>query len=189
MSSVWKQSNKHRGFNLTHEILICLAISFRIIRYMPGSHNYGLLKSDNNASCFRMSLFENKTNDGDLGKLHADHNMNSPGDGKQHFPFASFPPFPFLPRIPVSHGDSMPTPLSLNLTGQIAGDSPRSAGSEDSPKSSPTGWWNFLFIVLAPIQAESKLLAFYQGFSLYNSLAKILITCFWISLDVLYIPN
>ena len=92
---------------------------------------------------FRMSLFENKTNDGDLGKLHADHNMNSPGDGKQHFPFASFPPFPFLPRIPVTHGDSMPTPLSLNLTGQIAGDSPRSAGSEDSPKSSPTGWWNF----------------------------------------------
>lgn len=86
----------------------------------------------------KMSLFENKTNDGDLGKLHADHNMNSPGDGKQHFPFASFPPFPFLPRIPVSHGDSMPTPLSLNLTGQIAGDSPRSAGSEDSPKSSPT---------------------------------------------------
>jgi len=85
-----------------------------------------------------MSLFENKTNDGDLGKLHADHNMNSPGDGKQHFPFASFPPFPFLPRIPVSHGDAMPTPLSLNLTGQIDGDSPRSAGSEDSPKSSPT---------------------------------------------------
>ena len=133
-----KENNDRYRWNLTHEILICRAISFGIISDMP-SHNYGLLKSDYNASCFRMSLFENKTNDGDLGKLHADHNMNSPGDGKQHFPFSSFPPFPFLPRIPVTHGDSMPTPLSLNLTGQIDAASPRSRTSEDSPKSSPTG--------------------------------------------------
>ena len=63
-----------------------------------------------------------------MGKLagSADHNMNSPAEGKaQHFPFSSFPPFPFLPREPHD-------PLRINLTGALAADE-----SEGSATSSP----------------------------------------------------
>ena len=72
-----------------------------------------------------MSLFEAGTSEGGMGKL-ADHNMNSPTEGKaQHFPFSSFPPFPFLPREPHD-------PLRINLTGALAAEE-----SEDSATSSP----------------------------------------------------
>ena len=59
----------------------------------------------------------------------ADHNMNSQGtEGKaQHFPFPSFPPFPFMPRDLPSH------PLSINLTGALGA----AEESEDSATSSP----------------------------------------------------
>ena len=81
----------------------------------------------------RMSLFEAGTNEGGMsaGKLaaSADHNMNSQGtEGKaQHFPFPSFPPFPFMPRDLPSH------PLSINLTGALGA----AEESEDSATSSP----------------------------------------------------
>ena len=80
-----------------------------------------------------MSLFEAGTNEGGMsaGKLaaSADHNMNSQGtEGKaQHFPFPSFPPFPFMPRDLPSH------PLSINLTGALGA----AEESEDSATSSP----------------------------------------------------
>ena len=90
-----------------------------------------------------MSLFENKSAEGDLVKLHtADHNMNSAGgsltsgpDQRKHFPLGAFPCFPFLPGLP----GTSPSPLSLNLTGQLEEASPASGQEEESPKSSPTG--------------------------------------------------
>ena len=90
-----------------------------------------------------MSLFENKSAEGDLVKLHtADHNMNSAGgsltsgpDQRKHFPLGAFPCFPFLPGLP----GASPSPLSLNLTGQLEEASPTSGQEEESPKSSPTG--------------------------------------------------
>ena len=76
-----------------------------------------------------MSLFEAGTSEaGGMAKLagSADHNMNSPAEGKAHtFPFSSFPPFPFLPREPHD-------PLRINLTGALAAEE-----SEDSATSSP----------------------------------------------------
>ena len=78
-------------------------------------------------------MFEAGTNEGGMsaGKLaaSADHNMNSQGtEGKaQHFPFPSFPPFPFMPRDLPSH------PLSINLTGALGA----AEESEDSATSSP----------------------------------------------------
>lgn len=76
----------------------------------------------------RMSLFEAGSSEGGMAKLagSADHNMNSPAEGKaQHFPFSSFPPFPFLPR--ETHD-----PLRINLTGALPAEE-----SEDSTTSSP----------------------------------------------------
>lgn len=86
-----------------------------------------------------MSLFENKSAEGELVKLHsADHNMNSPAgslnggtEQRKHFPFGAFPCFPFL--------GTSPGPLSLNLTGELEEASPTSGQEEESPKSSPTG--------------------------------------------------
>ena len=76
-----------------------------------------------------MSLFEAGSSEGGtMGKLagSADHNMNSPAEGKAHtFPFSSFPPFPFLPREPHD-------PLRINLTGALAAED-----SEGSATSSP----------------------------------------------------
>ena len=76
-----------------------------------------------------MSLFEAGTSEArGMAKLagSADHNMNSPAEGKAHtFPFSSFPPFPFLPREPHD-------PLRINLTGALAAEE-----SEDSATSSP----------------------------------------------------
>ena len=76
-----------------------------------------------------MSLFEAGTTEaGGMGKLasSADHNMNSPAEGKAHtFPFSTFPPFPFLPREPHD-------PLRINLTGALAAEE-----SEGSATSSP----------------------------------------------------
>ena len=81
------------------------------------------------SSSSRMSLFEAGTSEaGGMGKLagSADHNMNSPAEGKAHtFPFSSFPPFPFLPREPHD-------PLRINLTEALAAEE-----SGDSATSSP----------------------------------------------------
>ena len=88
----------------------------------------------------------------DHNKLTADHNMNSPAEGKaaQRFPFPSFPPFPFLPREPLPPTSfanscllppvSFPSqPLSINLTGSIGSMGQEESGGESSTSSPNSG--------------------------------------------------
>ena len=99
-----------------------------------------LARSEFITLCFRMSVFDSSSSEAELSKLRSsDHNMNTSAAAElPAFPFPSFPKFPFLP-VPSLSQDSLPTtPLSLSLTGQLEA-SPRSAESDESPKSSPTG--------------------------------------------------